>query len=359
MEEPKNNLIIIEGLTGLGNMSANLPAEFTARPGTMDDLTAVVDLLNTYSQHYLGIQGFTTSTQKNEWTTPKFNPETDIRLVFNSQGGLVGYIEVWTISNPPVHPWVWGRVHPDFVGQGIGTYLLDWGEKRSMQAIPLCPKDARVSYRLGTVSTIEPPKHLYQAFGLKLIRHYFRMLIEMDAPPPEPFWPSGITIRTPKEAATEIEAIYRVDNEAFKDHFGHVEQPFEQGLAEFSHWFLNDENHNDISLWFLAMDGDEIVGIALCLRKDAEDETCGHVDSLAVRRPWRRKGIGLALLQHAFGEYYRRGFRRVSLGVDAQNLSGALRLYEKAGMHVDRQFDLYEKELRPGREIGVESLDDN
>ena len=191
---------------------------------------------------------------------------------------------------------------------------------------------------------------------MKLIRHYFRMLIEMDAAPPEPKLPEGITIQTPENAAEVIEAIYRVDNEAFRDHFGYVEQPFEDGLTDFSHWFLNNENHNDTSLWFMAMDGDEIAGIALCLRKDEEDEGCGHVDSLAILRPWRKKGVGLGLLHHAFGEYYRRGFRRVSLGVDAQNLSGALRLYEKAGMHADRQFDQFEKELRPGKEISVESV---
>jgi len=62
------------------------------------------------------------------------------------------------------------------------------------------------------------------------------------------------------------------------------------------------------------------------------------------------------LLRHAFCEYYRRGYEGVSLGVDAENLTGALKLYKKVGMDVHRQFDLYEKELRPGEEISVESL---
>ncbi|MBC8508175.1 MAG: GNAT family N-acetyltransferase [Anaerolineales bacterium] len=337
-------------------MSSKLPNGFTARPGSLDDIPAAADLFNTYSQHYLGIQGFSENTLANDWTTPKFNPETDIRLVFEPDGELVAYIEVWTISNPPVHPWVWGRVHPDYTGQGIGTYLLDWGEQRARLAIPNCPEDLRVAYRVGAVSSIEPPEHLYDTFGLKLIRHYFRMQIDMDSAPPEPKLPEGICIQTPLTAEEVIEAVYRVDNEAFKDHFGYIAQPFEEGLAEFSHWFLNNENHNDASLWFLAMDGDEIAGIALCLRKDEEDDGCGHVDSLAVRRRWRKRGIGLALLQHAFGEYYRRCFRRVSLGVDANNLTGALRLYKKAGMRVSRQFNTYEKELRSGKEIRVESI---
>ena len=82
------------------------------------------------------------------------------------------------------------------------------------------------------------------------------------------------------------------------------------------------------------------------------------MNSLSVLRPWRRKGLGLALLHHAFGEFYRRGYHKAALYVDAQNLTGATRLYERAGMHIVRQFDKYEKELRPGIELSVQSLAD-
>ena len=77
---------------------------------------------------------------------------------------------------------------------------------------------------------------------------------------------------------------------------------------------------------------------------------------LGVRGPWRKRGIGLALLRHAFGEFYRRGKRKAGLGVDAENLTGALRLYKNAGMHVHQAFNIFEKEIRPGREISVQSL---
>lgn len=339
-------------------MNTFLPDGFTARPGRLDDIPIAVDLFNNYSEHFIGVRSFNEENLKTEWTMPKFNPETDTRMVFDPNNKLVGYIEVWTTSSPPVHPWIWARVHPDYHRMGIGTALMNWGENRARKAISMCADDLRVALQSGTVSTIEPPKALYKAHGMKPIRHYFRMLIEMDAPPPEPEWPENISPKTPDDPKAAIESIFKVDNEAFKDHFGYVEEPFEEGLAEFSHWFLNDENNNDPSLWFLATDTitNQIAGIAMCLRKDPEDETCGHVDSLAVLKPYRKKGIGLALLQHAFGEYYRRGFKKVSLGVDAENLSGALKLYKKAGMHVNRQFDLYEKELRPGKEISVQSL---
>jgi ribosomal protein S18 acetylase RimI-like enzyme len=77
----------------------------------------------------------------------------------------------------------------------------------------------------------------------------------------------------------------------------------------------------------------------------------GWVSTLGVRRPWRRRGLGLALLQHSVHCFWQNGKQRAGLGVDAENLTGALDLYKKAGMHVHRKFNLYEKELRPGIEI--------
>lgn len=82
----------------------------------------------------------------------------------------------------------------------------------------------------------------------------------------------------------------------------------------------------------------------------------GYVHTLGVRRDWRRRGIALALLRHSFGKFYRRGVCKVSLHVDAKSLTGATRLYEKAGMHVDRQSHHYEKELRPGKDLSTRSV---
>jgi GNAT superfamily N-acetyltransferase len=79
----------------------------------------------------------------------------------------------------------------------------------------------------------------------------------------------------------------------------------------------------------------------------------GWVNVLGVRRPWRKRGLGLALLQHSFGEFYSRGKHRAGLGVDASSLTGATRLYEKAGMKPIRQFTVSQKVLRPGLDIAT------
>jgi ribosomal protein S18 acetylase RimI-like enzyme len=95
---------------------------------------------------------------------------------------------------------------------------------------------------------------------------------------------------------------------------------------------------------------------AWCVVTSDKDLHIGWVNQLAVLRPWRRKGLGIALLLHSFAEFYRRGIVNVGLGVDAQNLTGATRLYERAGMHVALQHDTYEKELRAGQELSTQSI---
>jgi ribosomal protein S18 acetylase RimI-like enzyme len=105
------------------------------------------------------------------------------------------------------------------------------------------------------------------------------------------------------------------------------------------------------------MEGNEIAGISLCRPVDIEDPESGWVNELGVRRPWRKRGIAYALLKHSFAAFYAHGQKRAALGVDATSLTGALHLYEKAGMHVARQFDQFEKEIRPGREISTQKVD--
>ncbi|MGE5251406.1 MAG: GNAT family N-acetyltransferase, partial [Bacteroidota bacterium] len=106
----------------------------------------------------------------------------------------------------------------------------------------------------------------------------------------------------------------------------------------------------DPSLWHIAWDGDQVAGYSLCRFRSG----IGWVGTLGVRRPWRKRGLGMALLQHSFGEFHRRGMKTVSLGVDAANPTGARRLYQKAGMQIAAQYVIYEKEYRPGREFEEE-----
>jgi len=332
-----------------------LPEGFTTRGAVLSDVEPALNLFNRWSRSVINEDEITDAVAiRTEWVSPGFNPAEDIKLIFSPDGGMVGYIEVWTTQKPPVHPWIWGRVDPRYENLGLGTYLLEWAEERARVALGEIPADLRFAPRVGTFQKAEHVKKFFLDNGYQHIRSSYTMHINMDVVPVEPIWPDGITIRT-YNPQTDLEAVYQTVNEAFSDHFGHVDAPFEEGLRRFEH-MMTGYGGFDPSLWFLAMNGDVIVGTSLCRLHAYDNPDVGWVNTLGVRRDWRKHGIGLALLRHSFGELYRRGQRMAGLGVDAQNLTGALRLYQNVGMHVHNAYDQFEKEIRPGREISVQSL---
>lgn len=340
--------------TKLEKSKVELPKGFTIRGADLSDVEPALKLFNTWSQSVIQENDIIdVAAIRNEWVSPGFDPAQDIRIVFSAEGMMVGYIEVWTTSKPPVHPWIWGRVHPEFSGLGIGTWLLQWAEERAKKALDELPADLRFAPRVGIYRPAKDSKKLFEYLGFTQIRSSYEMRIDMEEAPPTPLWAQGITVKI-ADAEKDLEAVYNAVKESFRDHFGYVEEPFEEGFARFKH-FMTGEG-SDPSLWFLAMDGDEIAGISLCRSESYSDRDLGWINTLGVRRSWRKRGVGLALLQHSFSELHRRGKRKVGLGVDAENLTGALKLYEKAGMHVHQAFDLFEKMVRSGREISVESI---
>jgi mycothiol synthase len=321
----------------------------------MDDLEAVLALFNACSIEQVGKALLEETEMQTEWESSNFNLETDTQAVLAPDGKLVGYVALWDRA-PHVRIYAEGRVHPEYTGRSIGTALSEWAEERARQSIPKATEGARVVLQQSTLNTNTVAQALLCQQGYRLVRHFFSMVIEMDGPPPEPAVPEEITIR-PFVRDQEARALVLARREGFKDHWGHVETPFEEDYKEWTHW-MDDDPSFDQSLWFVAVDGEEIAGFSLCYSIVAEDPDMGEVATLGVRRPWRRRGLGLALLHHSFGELYRCGKPKANLGVDAQNLTGATRLYEKAGMHVQRRYDMGEKELRRGKDLSTQSVED-
>jgi mycothiol synthase len=336
------------------NTGVQLPAGFSARGATMDDLESSMALFNRWSRSIIGRDEFANTTSiREEWQAPGVNIAEDVRHIFAPNGELIGHVEVWTNAKPLVHPELWARLDPRYEDMGIGTWMMHWAEERVRRVLTDVPAELRFTARVGVYRQGEKAKKLFEDLGYRHVRSWYHMLIEMDAPVPEQEFPEGITLRT-YHAETDREAAYVAHEDAFRDHFDHVDLPLEEGL---SRWKQHREYEGyDPTLYFLAMDGDEIAGFNLCRPQSHYDADRGWVSAIGVRRPWRQRGLGLALLRHAFNEFYRRGKCKVGLGVDAQNLTGALRLYESAGMHIDQAHDFYEKKLRPGKEISAQAL---
>ena len=328
---------------------------YTVRPATMADISAVVELENLCSIEQIGKPEMNDEEMRLEWEMPGFDLATDTRLMHDLNGTLIGFMHIWDTDEPHVTVYMWGRVHPRYRGLGIGTVLLEWGEERAYEAIIKAPADAQVTLGQGTINTDSLAAELFQAHGYTLARHFWRMEIELDSAPPAVQLPNGITIRA-YDPATELPAVVQAVRDSFQDHWGYVAEPFAKELEKWQQYIRGNENY-DPTLFFVALDGDTIAGISLCWRKITEDPKMGWVGTLGVGRSWRRSGLGLALLLHSFNEFYARGQERVGLGVDASSLTGATRLYEKAGMRATRQWDRYEKVLRPGVDLRTQTVD--
>ena len=183
--------------------------------------------------------------------------------------------------------------------------------------------------------TDEPAAAAYAAAGFSVIRHAFTMLTHLDSEPEAPDWPAGIGVRPWREGDDPV--FHAALQDTFAEHFGFEPRPYDEWLHA-----TDAQPETDRSLWFLALAGDEVAGFAQCAWHSSGDRTFGWVNELGVRTAWRRRGLGLALLRHAFAEFHRRGANRVGLGVDGENTTGAVRLYERAGMHVTRRYDTWE-----------------
>jgi len=331
-------------------LMAQIPSSFSMRPATEDDLQTLVGLFNDYWHALTGIVKFSLDQFQSIFSVPGFDLDNSMIVILSPEEEIIASGLVMDLGTPPIHPSFFGCVHPDFEGQGLGQYLLTWGAQRASQAIDRCPKNARVSLYIQTSPSHEPSVKLLDKAGLQPIRYSWIMMTELNGSPPKPAWPENIHIRTFK-GLDELEIVLKVTDEAFADHWGHVDRSGDpERIKRFRHQVENDADF-DPGLWFLAMDGDEVAGVALCSSTLGTDPTIGEVDTLGVRRPWRRQGLGLALLHHSFGEFHRRSYKGVALGVDTQNLSGATHLYQKAGMEATREFVVYEQELRPGDEL--------
>jgi GNAT superfamily N-acetyltransferase len=334
----------------------NLPEGFTAHPPAFADLPALIALFNTCSRHLLGVEKFRVQDLESEWMLPNYGPATHTMVVWDAQGNPVGYIELWDIMRPLVVFNCWERVHPNYAGATIEAFLLDWAERRARQVLDQAPQGARLVLRSGAPALDQAMQASHQQAGFSIIRHFWRMVIDLEQAPPPAQLHNGLTMRTMR--AGEERLAIQAFRTAFHDHWGHVDTSFEEEFERWQHFMSHDEEF-DPSLWFMAMDGEQIAGFSYCRNKVSDDPEMGWVGQLGVLRPWRKQGLGLALLQHSFGEFYRRGKLRAGLGVDAQNLTGAMRLYEKAGMHPDPRHAmvLFEKELRPGYDLSTQTVE--
>ena len=323
------------------------PPGFAARViDPQADSEAITEMCVEAAVAEYGTSDITVEMTLESYNAPSFNPQTDGRVIVDPAGRIGAVVEYYDSDAQHVSPFVFLRVRPDLLEAGLGEALLAWVEHRGASTVALAAPDLRVAPHGNAAGVNELMQHIFERSGWTVERIFWTMEVALDDESPEvPPLPEGIRIRTAIAGQDEL-AVHAAEAEAFADHFGYLPRSHEDWLS-----FITKLFRYDPALWFLAVDGEEIAGLALCLLEAPGRPDVGWVSVLGVRPAWRGRGLGLALLKHAFAELHRRGKRQVGLGVDSESLTGATRLYERAGMHVARDARSYTRVLREGREI--------
>jgi mycothiol synthase len=277
----------------------------------------------------------------------------DTRIVLDSAGSVAGFADVFD-RTPHIQLFAGVDVHPAHSGRGIGTALLAWIEDRARASVPLAPPDAQVTVGKWAEVNHAAALDLLRANGYVATRYFSFLQAPLGRLPAAPHPPAGIIIR-PFRGLEELPQLVRADADAFRDHWGYVEQPFDENLEEWEAWIANSERY-DPSQWLVAVDDEEVVGFALAMGATDEDPKMAYVDDLGVRREWRRQGVGTALLLSLMHVLRDLGFERAALDVDADSLTGATRLYERLGFCPVRQSVNMELVLRPGKDLRTQTV---
>jgi mycothiol synthase len=292
---------------------------------TEDDLPAIATFLADDEEQLLGRPSRTGLEDVRAWIAPS-SFETRSWLYEDSAGRIVGL--GWAEAHGEVGVAV-GVVRRDATGGGLGAQLVE----RSETALR---EDGVARIHQITLAADSAASPLLAARGYREVRRFWDMTIELGVEPP-PELPLPDELRIEAFSAESARAFHSALEEAFADHWEHRPETFEEW------WERQERKHDhDPSLWFLARDGEEVAGV---IRNDPLRSGGGWVGALGVRPTWRGRGVARALLLHTFRLFHERGQRRVGLGVDAANATGATRLYESVGMHAELEQIVWEKVL--------------
>lgn len=315
-------------------MNDRRPPAFLLRAAQLDDLSTVTELVVACDKAAYGGSDFNSEELLVDWRRNGFNLATDAWVVCTSEGKVIGYGDVHSDGtlvrlNPNT------CVHPDYRGQGIGTNLLEraeqWVGERTAEGTLRYPVILDQFVGHSNAASLE----LMRSQGYRPVRYHWRMEIDMDAEPPAPEYPDGIQAR-PFVPGADDRAVHAAIQEAFEDIWAHEPHSFDDWEL-----FVPKRVGFDAKASFLAFDREEVVGAIMSF----DYSPMGWVRQIGVRRKWRGRGLALALLRQVFVEFFRRGIRKVGLVVDAESLTGATRLYQRAGMRVAHQFDQFQKHL--------------
>jgi len=234
-----------------------------------------------------------------------------------------------------------GAVLPGWRRRGIGTALLAENQRHARDLAATHQTERTRRFGSWTSDRMDGAIALLGGAGFEPIRWFFEMVRPLDEPIPELPLPDGIEIRPITDEL--VRQVWLADIEAFQDHWG----GFDSSEASLQRWMENPDT--DISLWIVAYDGDEVAAGVINAIEAAENAALGlnrgWLHSVFTRRQWRRRGLASALIAESMRRLKERGIDTGILGVDADNPTGALGVYERLGFVVEERSTAWRKEF--------------
>lgn len=306
------------------------------------DLDAIAHLINTCEEVDRLDEGTSISELQQEFNAPSLDVARDIRLWEDAEGELIGFAQL-SVTEPGevIDGWLWFRVHPDARGGNVEAAAIAWGEVRMREVSAM--RGGRVKLRTYARAEDCDRISVLASCGFKVDRYFCRMARELWEPIPEPHFPEGFALRQfpgEQDAAAWVEMF----NQSFIDHWNHHDLT----VDKFKHELAKPDYRNDLDLIAVADDGTFVSFCCceICVEEcDRTGRNEGWIACLGTRRGFRKMGLGRAMLLAGLHRLKAAGVATAILGVDAENSSGALHLYESAGFHNIRDSISYVKDV--------------
>jgi mycothiol synthase len=316
----------------------SIPAGWTARRPTLDDMPAILDVVHASDTAAIGHPDFDLDDVRDVLTAPHVALDRDFWVAEDPDGRLVAWANL---------------ANPSGAGREFVEVYVDPERGQPVQAALLARQLDRVAERAAArglpsltvrCAAHEPERHwlaVLRAAGFGFVKRYARMrrsLAGVPAEPPSP--PSGVSIRPVRPGdEDDLRRFHHIFDTAFRDTpdyepAGYDEWRRREARPEGTPW---DE-------WYLAEIDGEPVG-ALQSSNQAAEQNEGFVPTLSVLPTHRGRGVGAALLRHAFAGYAARGRDFAGLGVDLTNPTEAVRLYRAVGLADLRTVDMFERQV--------------
>ena len=310
----------------------DLPAGHTWRRATGDDVLAVLALGLAVDVEEYGEPDWDEADVRDDWARPRFDLARDTWLVHAPDGTLVAYGAAWD-KRP--HELV---VADLLVGPGAPD-LYPWLTERVGAR---SAEHAEVSGRTTThVFSSEPNTRRAAALrsaGYAVCRVFRRMVTSLDPPPPPPAPGPGVTVR--RVTPADLPTVYELNMASFADHFGFTPITYDEWLG----YTVRTDSYRPEYWWLAEVDGRP----AAFLIGQRHEDVRGWVKTLGTLPEARGRGAGSALLLTAFAAFRADGLPEAGLGVDSDNTTGAVALYERAGMRAEQRYDCWERVFTGG-----------